>query len=102
MIDEFKDSNDELTKELLEEYDGNSEDIFQIQNLLNQLNNCSDKSKITNIIEELQEINNKLYEVKNTEMLIDLQVIINSYRNEFDITDPREIIHVDNGRGYVQ
>lgn len=102
MIDEFKDSNDELIKELLKEYDENSEDIFQIQNLLNQLNNCSDKSKITNIIEELQEINNKLYEVKNTEMLIDLQVIINSYRNEFDITDPREIIHVDNGRGYVQ
>ena len=102
MIDEFKDNNDELIKELLDEYKENSADVYQIQNLLNQLNNCSDKSKLTQIVEDLQEITNKLYEVKNTEMLIELQVIINRYRNEFDITDPREIIHVDNGRGYVQ
>lgn len=54
-------------------------------------------------LEKLQHLNNLLYESNPSEtLLIDLQVYINSLRNEFDITDPTEIIHTDNGRGFVQ
>lgn len=53
-------------------------------------------------LEKLQELNNFLYNTTPDDLLIDLQVYINSLRNEYDITDPREIIHEDNGRGFVQ
>ena len=54
-------------------------------------------------LEKLQQMNNLLYEkYPSEELLIDLQVFINSLRNEYDITDPREVIHTDNGRGFVQ
>lgn len=54
-------------------------------------------------LERLQELNNKLYEdYPHETALLDIQLYINMLRYEFDITDPREVIHVDNGRGFVQ
>ena len=80
-------------------YPSQQEEIRQIPILVSKLEK---KEDITNSLEKLQEINNKLYNEKSTDENIDLQVLINTYRYEFDITDPREIIHYDNGKGYVQ
>ena len=64
------------------------------------LESCEDK---TEFVETLQTICNKLYdEYGIDENILDLQVYINEYRHKYDITDPREIIHVDNGKGFVQ
>ncbi len=103
MIDEFKENNiDELIEDLLKAYPENTNDINTIDKILSQLSGTQDKNQLTQLIEQLQEINNKLYDIHSDETLIDLQVIINMYRNKYDITDPREIIHTDNGRGFVQ
>lgn len=68
--------------------------------MLSFMESCEDK---TDFVESLQEICNKLYERYGLDDdILDLQVYINEYRHEYDITDPREIIHVDNGRGFVQ
>ena len=64
------------------------------------LESCEDK---TQFVESLQETCNKLYERYGLDdNILELQILINEYRNEYDITDPREIIHTDNGRGFVQ
>ena len=103
MIDEFKENNiDELIEDLLKAYPENTNDINTIDKILSQLSGTQDKNQLTQLIEQLQEINNKLYDIHSDETLIDLQVVINMYRNKYDITDPREIIHTDNGKGFVQ
>lgn len=54
-------------------------------------------------IEFLQGICNELYDKNGlTDGILNLQVYINEYRHKYDITDPREIIHTDNGKGFVQ
>lgn len=88
-----------LIVKLTDMYPLQQENIRQIPILISKLEK---KEDISETLEELQEINNKLYNEKSTEENIELQVLINNYRYEFDITDPREIIHYDNGKGYVQ
>lgn len=62
----------------------------------------SNKDK-SDYIETLQTICNKAYDQYGfDDTILDLQVYINQLRHEYDITDPREIIHVDNGKGFVQ
>ncbi len=54
-------------------------------------------------LEQAQQTLNLLYQQnKEDPTLIEAQVKINTLRNKYDITDPREIIHWDNGKGYVQ
>ena len=54
-------------------------------------------------METLQEICNKLFnEYGFDDTILELQVYINQLRHEFDITDPREVLHIDNGKGFVQ
>lgn len=54
-------------------------------------------------VETLQEICNKLFnEYGFDDTILELQVYINQLRHEFDITDPREVLHIDNGKGFVQ
>lgn len=84
---------------LLNEFPTEEEKIRQIKRIKTDIDNGIET--ISNV-EKLQQICNDLYNIKHSDYLIDLQVIINEYRNKLDITDPREIIHVDNGKGYVQ
>ncbi len=54
-------------------------------------------------LEQAQQTLNTLYQThKDDTNLIEAQVKINTLRNKYNITDPREIIHYDNGKGYVQ
>lgn len=78
-------------------------DTSRIQEIVDQINITNNTKNIAPLLEELQEINNKLYQQhKDSLAPLDLQCYINTLRNQYDITDPREIIHYDNGRGYVQ
>ena len=59
--------------------------------------------KISTELEKIQEICNKYYEKYGmSDEILDLQIWINKVRNKYDITDPREITHYDNGKGFVQ
>lgn len=54
-------------------------------------------------IETVQEYCNQVYDaVGFNDELLELQVYINKLRNKYDVTDPREITHWDNGKGFVQ
>lgn len=55
--------------------------------------------KRSEYVEQAQMHLNTLYEVKFCPVLVDVQVLINMCRNEFDITDPREVV---TGDGFVQ
>lgn len=74
----------------------------KVRNIIPIINNIKDKKDVASNVEMLQQICNDLYNISSTENLIELQVIINEFRYEYDITDPREIINVDNGKGFVQ
>lgn len=84
---------------LTEEYPTQTESIRQIKLILDEIEK---EKNVSENVEKIQGICNTLYNIKNTDELIDLQVIINEYRNKYDITDPREIINTDNGKGFVQ
>ena len=53
-------------------------------------------------LEKAQQIVNRLYTQKQDPALIDVQVEINELMYKYDITDPKEIINYDNGKGFVQ
>ncbi len=54
-------------------------------------------------VESLQEICNQLFNKYGfDDTILELQVYINQLRHDYDITDPREVIHIDNGKGFVQ
>lgn len=76
-------------------------DVELLCTYLDTIPECGDGSR-SNLLENAQQIVNEFYDLEPSDVLIDVQVIINTYRNEFDITDPREIINVDNGKGFVQ
>ena len=78
-------------------------DTNKIKEICNEIGNSSDKHTISQLIEELQQINNDIYDKTgfNT-VTLDFQVYINELRNKYDVTDPREIMNVDNGKGFVQ
>ena len=95
-----------LEKALKEEY----KDYEEVNTLISKINNLEelDLERVPNLanlpkkLEEIQELTNTLYNLNPSDLLIDVQVIINTYRFEYDITDPREVLHYDNGKGYVQ
>ena len=74
----------------------------QINEKLTQVDQATNPEERATILEEAQETLNKAYQTQPCDELIDIQVQINTYRNKYDITDPREIIHWDNGKGFVQ
>ena len=95
-------SND-IIKQLREAYPQEETRIKRIEELLEKINTeTNDKEVLTKNIEELQQVNNELFSTYSDENLIELQIIINEYRHKYDITDPREIINWDNGKGFVQ
>lgn len=77
--------------------------IKQIKEITEKIEQSTDNKEIAQLIEKLQEINNTIYDKTgfNT-VTLDFQVYINQLRQEYDVTDPREIVHVDNGKGFVQ
>ena len=100
MIMEFKEMNvDSLVIKLTEEYPTEQEKIREIKLLVGEIEKEND---LNDNIEALQQVCNDLYNISPSESLIELQVIINEFRNKHDVTDPREVINWDNGRGYVQ
>lgn len=61
------------------------------------------EGKINTLVDYLQDWNNKLYEQYGlTDGILDLQVFINELRCEYDITDPKEIVNVDDNMEFVQ
>lgn len=78
-------------------------DTNKIKEIVTEIENNTEKHTISQFIEELQQINNEIYDKTgfNT-VTLDLQCYINELRNKYDVTDPREIIHTDNGKGFVQ
>ena len=85
---------------LTEEYPSQYEQIRQIALLLSDIE--KNDEKINEKIEELQELCNTLFNIKYCDELLELQVIINEYRNKYNITDPREVVVVDDKNKYVQ
>lgn len=78
-------------------------DTNRIQEIVNQIDEANNTKIVATLVEELQTMNNKLYEKQGlTNETLDFQCYINTLRNQYDITDPREIIHTDNGKGFVQ
>ena len=89
--------NSKLIEELRTEYTGYISDVEVMVTYIDKLENgCPDKR--SEYLERVQTILNKLYAIKQAPVLVDVQSIINFYRNEFDITDPTEI----NDEGFVQ
>ena len=78
-------------------------DINKIKTICEEIDKTDDKHTISQHIELLQQINNELYEKTgfNT-VTLDFQVYINELRQEYDVTDPREIVNTENGKGFVQ
>ena len=94
--------NDKLIEDLKETFPDETERIDRAKTLVETLENENEAKNVAENIEELQQICNDLYNIKGSEHLIELQVIINEFRYKYDVTDPREIINIDNGKGFVQ
>ena len=78
-------------------------DTKRVQEIVDKIDNTGNVDEISPLVEELQNMNNALYEKQGfSNETLDFQCYINSIRNQYDITDPREIIHEDNGKGFVQ
>jgi len=85
-------------EELKKEY---PEHLYEVELLITYTDKlrdgCPDKRK--DYLEQAQTKLNTLYAVKPAPVLVDVQAVLNEYRNEFNITDPREVIDED---GFVQ
>lgn len=92
-------SLDSLIIDLTGEYPTEVDNIRMIKQIAVNLDEGKD---VENNIQRLQNICDSLYKVSPNDILIDLQVIINEYRYKYDVTDPKEIINYDNGKGFVQ
>lgn len=92
--------DDKLIQELKEVYNDN---ISDVELLITYIDDIPDSiENRSEVLERAQSVLNKLYDLNPSDVLIEVQVLINKYRYEFDITDPREVIHIDNGKGFVQ
>ena len=92
----------ELLNELKKEYPKNKEELELLCQYLDNVEEHTTQELMADLIENAQQIVNHLWTVKSSVVLIDVQVIINELRYKYDITDPREIVNWDNGKGFVQ
>jgi len=92
----------ETIQKLNTTYPQNTADIELLQQYLMTVEDHVTQDMMAEKVEKAQQIVNRLYTIKEDSVLIDVQVVINQLRNKYDITDPREIINWDNGRGFVQ
>jgi hypothetical protein len=78
-------------------------DTRRVQAIADKIDESKNVQEVAPLIEELQTMNNALYEKTGFSTLtLDFQVYINSLRTQYDVPDPREVIHTDNGKGFVQ
>lgn len=78
-------------------------DTDKIKEICEEIDNSDDKHLISQHIAWLQQINNSIYDkIGFNTVTLDFQVYINELRREYDVTDPREIVNTDNGKGFVQ
>ena len=90
--------NTKIIEQLKKEYPEHQSEVQLLLKYIDKLENgCPDKR--AEYMEQAQLHLNTLYEVKPASVLIEVQVILNTYRNEFNITDPREVV---NEEGFVQ
>ena len=94
--------NEETLKKLITTYPDNKADIELLQQHLLTIEDHITQELMAEKLEKAQQIVNRLYAQKQDPILIDVQVEINELRYKYDITDPREIINYDNGKGFVQ
>lgn len=87
-------------KEILENIKETHQDFNYNSELIQNIEELFDKK---GYIEQLQEVCNTLFNLYGfDDTILELQIYINQLRHKYDITDPREIIHIDNGKGFVQ
>ncbi|WP_323736287.1 hypothetical protein PXD04_10450 [Methanosphaera sp. ISO3-F5] len=94
--------NEETLQKLITTYHDNKADIELLQQHLLTIEDHITQELMAEKLEKAQQIVNRLYTQKQDPILIDVQVEINELRYKYDITDPREIINYDNGKGFVQ
>lgn len=90
--------NEELIRTLKQEYTQHTADIELILTYIQRIEDV-DQNTRRELIEKTQQIINNLYNTKPHTALIDVQVKINQYRNQYDITDPTL---PKNDEGYIQ
>ena len=91
-----------IINQLKNEYPDNKADIELLAHYLDTVEEHITLDQIAEKIEKAQQIVNRLYTLHESDVIIEVQVLINELRYKFDITDPREIINYDNGKGFVQ
>lgn len=92
----------ELLGKLVTAYPDRIEDIELLVQYIDTVEDHVTQELMAELIEKAQQIVNHLWTIKEDDVLIDVQVLLNELRNKYDVTDPREIINWDNGRGFVQ
>lgn len=94
---------DKIITKLFKKYENEKICYEKLLQSWKKLENEEFIDKISIELEKIQEICNEYYEKYGfNDEILELQVWINQIRNQYDITDPREIIHIDNGKGFVQ
>ena len=87
-----------MIEQLKKEYPEHQSEVQLLIKYIDKIENgCPNKR--AEYMEQAQLHLNTLYTVKPASVLIEVQVILNTYRNEFNITDPREVV---NSEGFVQ
>lgn len=87
-------------KDILENIKETHNDFVYDEKMIQDVEELFDRK---GYVESLQEICNQLFNKYGfDDTILELQVYINQLRHDYDITDPREILHVDNGKGFVQ
>lgn len=87
-------------KEILENIKETHNDFVYDEKMIQDVEELFDRK---GYVESLQEICNQLFNKYGfDDTILELQIYINQLRHDYDITDPREVIHIDNGKGFVQ
>jgi len=87
-------------KEILENIKETHNDFNYDDEIIQDIEELFDRK---GYVESLQEICNQLFNKYGfDDTILELQVYINQLRHDYDITDPREVLHIDNGKGFVQ
>ena len=88
-----------LVINLVCDYPTKENEIRQITGIVDELEKGEN---VKENVGRLQDICNTLFEITTTEHLIELQVLINEYRYEYDVTDPTEVINQSDDGNFVQ
>ena len=89
----------EVTANLQTKFNNSFTDVYEV---IEKLENNPTDEEIATSLQELQNINDKLFESHGIcDEIIDFQVCINKLRNYADINDPKEVVVREDG-SFVQ